>query len=71
MADIDRREFASILTAIGLAPGVVGTAPAQSAPASEVPDAPPDVTRALARYVVRTRPEDIPPPSSPRLAGRW
>ena len=60
MADIDRREFASILTAVGLAPGVVGTAQVKSAPANVVADAPPDVTRALARYVVRTRPEDIP-----------
>ena len=60
MADIDRREFASLLTAIGLAPAVAGTVPAQSAPATVAAAAPPDVTRALARYIVRTRPEDVP-----------
>jgi 2-methylcitrate dehydratase PrpD len=62
MADIDRREFASILTAVGLVPGMVVPVSAGSRPARVVAQAPPDVTRTLARYVVRTRPEDIPAP---------
>jgi 2-methylcitrate dehydratase PrpD len=67
MADLDRREFALLLTAAGLAPAPV--APAAAAPVTAtVPaadggvEAPPDVTRTLARYLVRAKPEDIPAP---------
>ena len=62
MADIDRREFAGILTSAGLAPGAVRPVPARDGSASVAPEAPPDVTRTLARYVVSARPEDIPAP---------
>jgi 2-methylcitrate dehydratase PrpD len=62
MAEIDRREFASILTAAGLAPGAVRPVPERDGSASVAAEAPPDVTRTLARYVVSARPEDIPAP---------
>jgi 2-methylcitrate dehydratase PrpD len=63
MADIDRREFASLLTAAGLAPGAFLPTSAEPAGAAlGMIEAPPDVTRTLARYVVGSRPEDVPAP---------
>ena len=62
MADIDRREFAGLLTAVGLRPGMVVPAPSESSRANVAAEAPADVTRTLARYVVRARPEDVPAP---------
>jgi 2-methylcitrate dehydratase PrpD len=59
MADIDRREFAGILSAAGLAPALSAATSSRETRATE---APPDVTRTLARYVVRAKPEDIPSP---------
>ena len=62
MADIDRREFAGLLTAVGLRPGMAVPPSAESSRANVAAEAPADVTRTLARYVVRARPEDIPAP---------
>ena len=60
MADIDRREFASILTAAGVLPGLGGSVSAREMTASRVVEAPPAVTRTLARYIVNAKPEDVP-----------
>ncbi|HTM30171.1 MAG TPA: MmgE/PrpD family protein [Vicinamibacterales bacterium] len=59
MADIDRREFAGILSAAGLAPALSAAVPSRLTRAVE---APPNVTRTLAGYVVRAKPDDIPAP---------
>ena len=56
MADMDRREFAGLLSVLGLPPGRIDAAQDRAA---HVP-APPDVTRTLARYVVRTTPDEVP-----------
>ena len=64
MSDIDRRKFVGA-SAAGLAglmsggPGAAQQAPREPAASA---DAPADVTRALAAYVVKARPEDLPAP---------
>jgi hypothetical protein len=63
MTDINRRQFVGA-SAAGLI-GVVsdGAAAGQSTRQPPAPsDVPMDVTRALAAYVVRARPEDLPAP---------
>lgn len=57
---MNRREFVGALAAAGLVPAA---APAEAAgrPTAEA-QAPADVTRQLAGYVVRARPEDLPAP---------
>src|SRR5262245_13575064 len=61
MAHIDRRQFvgASAAGLVGLVSDAAVNAQAAQAPAVR-PDTPPDVTRALAAYVVKARPEDLP-----------
>src|SRR5260370_3716735 len=64
MTDIDRRRFmgAGTLGLIGLMPGTAAAARAapQTVASSSSSEAASDVTRALAGYVVRARPEDLP-----------
>src|SRR3954470_453524 len=64
MTDIDRRGFVGA-GALGLAALLPGTAAAQSSPSTQAATAatpPPDVTRTLAAYVVKSRPADLPAP---------
>ena len=62
MPDIDRRRFVEVsaLGLIALAPPVAHSTRA-AAPSSPA-DAPPDVTRRLAAYVVNAKADDVPPP---------
>lgn len=62
MSGIDRRGFvgASAAGLFGLVSDGAATEKSAQAPAS--PDVPADVTRTLAAYVVRARPEDLPAP---------
>jgi 2-methylcitrate dehydratase PrpD len=60
MTDIDRRQFvgAGALGLVGLLPSATGAAmPAEPAPST---DAPPDVTRTLAAYVLKSSAGDLP-----------
>ena len=59
MAGINRREFAGILSAAGLAPALSAAIPSRETRAVE---APANVTRTLASYVVHAKPDDIPAP---------
>ena len=63
MTEIDRRGFVSSLALAGIVAGTLPNQPdahlrAETGPDS--PDVPADVTRRLARYVVRSRPDDLP-----------
>ena len=72
MAGIDRRQFvgASAAGLIGLVSEGSGEAQQGSRePASSA--APPDVTRILAAYVVRARPEDLPAPVRRASSLKW
>ena len=63
MTDIDRRTFVGALALAGIAPSTLPPALAASplAPAAgSADDAPKDVTRTLARYLVSSTPEDLP-----------
>src|SRR5262249_27278205 len=64
MTDIDRRQFvgAGALGLVGFLPSRAISTHAEAAPLHESPDAPPDVTRTLAAYVVKASPDDLPAP---------
>jgi 2-methylcitrate dehydratase PrpD len=60
MSEIDRREFAGILTSAGFGSSLVRPAAVPTTAAGRLVEAPPDVTRKLAGYVAGAKPEDIP-----------
>ena len=66
MSSVNRRQFAGVLALAGVPLGRGKPDFAEelrrAKPVDQVAQAPADVTRRLARYVVQARPEDIPAP---------
>jgi 2-methylcitrate dehydratase PrpD len=59
VTDIDRRQFVSTLALAGVVPAAWPGTTQTAAPGAPAP-APGDVTRTLARYVLHSRPDDLP-----------
>lgn len=60
MPDIDRRSFVGTLALAGLAPQTLPSSLAGHVPGQQRAAQPSDVTRALARWLVSARPDDLP-----------